>query len=142
MTTIAADFSAGVMVSDSRCSAGATWYPMTKVHRVGSELVGIAGAVKDGHRWLKWYSGGKKGPHPKIEDFVALVLRADGLYDVSSDGLELRVERGKHAIGSGGGPALAVMLAGHDAKTAVEIACQVDTGSGGDVIVYHFKATA
>jgi len=31
------------------------------------------------------------------------------------------------------------MLAGHDARTAVEIACQVDTGSGGEIQIYRLQ---
>ena len=136
MTTIAADLRAGVMVCDSKCSGGGTWYPMTKVHRVGDELVGIAGTVKDGQAWLKWYRAGKRGPRPKTEDFVALILRKGGLYEACSDGLEQLVERGFHGIGSGGPAATAVMLAGLDAKRAVEIALEVDTGSGGEIHVH------
>jgi hypothetical protein len=136
MTTIAGDHRAGVMVCDSKCSGGGNWYPMTKVHRVGDELVGMAGHVKDGQAWLKWYRAGKKGPRPKTEEFVALSLRKDGLYEICADGLEQLVERGFHAVGSGGSAAVAVMLAGHDAKRAVEIALQVDTGSGGEIHVH------
>jgi hypothetical protein len=140
MTTIFADAAAGVMVCDSRCNGGGVWYPITKVFRVGDELVGIAGSVKDGRTWLKWYQGGKKGPRPKTEDFVALVLRADGLFEHCQDGLELQVERGYHGIGSGGGYALAAHMGGcADAERAVRIACSIDTGSGGDVVVHTLK---
>jgi ATP-dependent protease HslVU (ClpYQ) peptidase subunit len=139
MTTIFADAQKGVMVCDSKCNGGATWYPVTKVFRVGGELVGMAGSIKDGRAWLKWYEGGKKGPRPKVEDFVALSLRADGLYEICADGLELLVERGYHGIGSGGSIALGAYMAGADAERSVHIACAVDLGSGGDVIVHKLK---
>lgn len=137
MTTIFADAKEGVMVCDSKCSAGGTWYPIPKVFRVGNELVGIAGNVKEGRAWLKWYQNGKKGPRPKTEDFVALGLRSDGLYELCADGLELKIERGHHGVGSGGGNALAAFMAGADPERAVHIACLIDTGSGGDIVVHR-----
>jgi hypothetical protein len=137
MTTIAASVTEGVMVSDSKYSAGGTWFPGPKVFRLGNELVGCCGTVKHWQDFLKWYRGGKRGTRPKGEDYGALILRADGLYTFDSNGCEIRVERGFHAVGSGEHAAIAVMLAGHSAKEAVEIACQVDTGSGGDVKVYR-----
>lgn len=129
------------MACDSKCNGGGTWYPITKVFRVGDELIGMAGSVKEARSWLKWYQGGKKGPRPKTEDFVALSLRADGLYELCADGLELKVERGYHGIGSGGGYALAAFMGGNkDARECVLIACDIDTGSGGDVVVHTLKS--
>ncbi len=127
------------MVSDSKCSAGGTWYPITKIYRVGDDLVGLAGDVKEWQAWLKWYRADKKGPRPKLDDFSALVLRPDGLYEACSNGLELKVERGFHAVGSGGNAAAAVMLAGHSAEEAVRIACLIDNGSGGDLQIHRLK---
>jgi ATP-dependent protease HslVU (ClpYQ) peptidase subunit len=141
MTTIFAEAKDGLMVCDSKCTAGDnTWYPMTKVHRVGQELVGIAGNVKEGLAWLKWYQSGKKGTRPKLESFNALILRADGLYEACSDGLEMLVERGFHGVGSGGPCAVAAFMAGADAERAVKIACEVDNGSGGAIHVHRLKA--
>jgi 20S proteasome alpha/beta subunit len=140
MTTILACAKKGVMVSDSRCTSEGIWFPMTKVHRLDGSLLGIAGNVKEGHAWLKWYTNGKKGARPKLEAFAALILRKGQLFDVSPDGLEMLVERGYHAIGSGGPVALGAFMAGADPKRAVEIACTVDAHSGGDVIVHPLKA--
>jgi hypothetical protein len=140
MTTIFADAKAGVMVTDSRCSADGIWYPMTKVHRVDGVLLGIAGNVKEGHAWLKWYTNGKKGARPKLEAFAALILRGNQLFDVSPDGLEMLVERGFHGIGSGGPVALGAFMAGADPQRAVEIACSIDAHSGGDIVVHALKA--
>lgn len=140
MTTVFADSRAGLMVCDSKCTSDSVWYPMTKVQRIGGELVGIAGNVKEAQAWLKWYERGSRGARPKAESFSALVLRKDGkLYEVTSDGLDMEVERGYHGIGSGGGYAVAAYMAGADARRAVEIACLVDTNSGGDIVVHHLK---
>lgn len=139
MTTILACVKEGVMVSDSRCSADGVWYPMTKIWRLPGELVGMAGDVKSGRAWLKWYANGKKGARPKLENFIGLSLRADGLYDIGSDGLELLVERGYHGIGSGGNCALAAYMAGAKPLAAVEIACAIDLHSGGKIVVEKLK---
>jgi len=140
MTTIAANAMAGEMVSDSKCSYGDLWFPTEKVFRVGDELVGCAGDVKHWRDFLRWYQGGKKGARPKGAEYTALILRKDGLWQFDSNGLEMRIERGFHAIGSGEKAAIAVMLAGHSTREAVEIACQVDAESGGEVRAYKLGA--
>lgn len=137
MTTVFADVATGVMVCDSKCTNDTTWHPMSKVRRIGGELVGIAGNLKDAQAWLRWYERGSKGARPKAENFSALVMRKDGkLYEVSADGLDMEIERGYHGIGSGGGYAVAAHMAGADPRRAVEIACQVDAASGGDIHVH------
>lgn len=140
MTTIFADAKRGVMVCESQCTEGGTWFPMTKVHRNGPELVGICGNAKDAFAWVQWYANGKRGARPKMESFGGLILRADGLYCVGEDAFEMPIERGFHAVGSGGPCALAAFMAGADPKRAVEIACEIDAHSGGAVIVHKLKA--
>lgn len=140
MTTIFACAKAGVMVCDSRYTSDTEWFPMTKVFRVGDELIGLAGSVRDATSWLRWYVEGKKGQRPKGDGFSALILRKDGLYAVSSDAFEMLIERGYYGIGSGGGIAVGAFMAGATVKKAVEIACKVDANSGGTVIVHKLKA--
>jgi ATP-dependent protease HslVU (ClpYQ) peptidase subunit len=139
VTTIFADAKKGVMVCESQCTEGGAWFPMTKVHRNGGELIGISGSAKDAFAWVHWYANGKKGSRPKMESFSGLILRAEGLFCVSEDAFEMPVERGFHAVGSGGPCALAAHMAGADAKRAVEIACEIDVYSGGAVIVHKLK---
>jgi hypothetical protein len=140
MTTILADAKKGVMVCDSKCTADAEWFPMTKVFRLGDELIGVAGNVREATGWLRWYSEGKKDRRPKpVDGFAAMILRNDGLYAVSADSFEMLIERGYYGIGSGGGIAVGAFMAGADAKKAVEIACRIDANSGGDVVVHKLK---
>ena len=139
MTTIAVDHRTGVAASDSKCTIGAIWVTATKVYRHKDELIGIAGADAQGQRWFDWYKAGKKGTLPKFDQAEALILRKDGLYYVEDGGTEYRIERGFHAIGSGGAAAMAVMLAGHSAEEAVRIAIQVDAQSGGEVQVFNLR---
>lgn len=143
MTTIVADLRAGVMVSDSCVSEDfAPWVPGTKVFRVNGDLFGFSGDVNQREKWLKWHRGGRKTPRPKLNDFTGLLLRPDGVFSIHTDGLELHIERGFHAIGSGAAAALGAMLAGADAKKAVEIACQIDNHSRGDICVFELKEKA
>lgn len=139
MTTIAADFRTLTMVSDSKTTHGDSWFPATKIYRINDELIGIAGACVDEQKWMKWHCEGRTKPIPKLDSFAALILRKTGLFVVDATGVEMLIERGFHATGSGGTAALAVMLAGHPAKKAVEIACQIDASSGGDICVQRLK---
>lgn len=79
------------------------------------------------------------------DDFQAIVVTAASAYAISKeeDNPNIRVikiDDGVHwAIGSGGDIANYVMLTGGDAVKAVIEACKVDTGSGGEVDVWHSR---
>ena len=133
MTTVAADHRSRIIVSDSKCTSGSVWSPTTKLWRHGRDLIGVAGDMRFARRWLDWYMKGKKGPVPKLEDFEAIVLRDDGVYHIPTSGYEHREEQGFFAIGSGQQAAMAVLKLGLGAEKAVEIACQIDVDSGGDL---------
>jgi hypothetical protein len=149
MTTIFADAHAGVMVCDSRVvSDDGVWFPARKVIRCHGELIGVAGDCKDGDEWLDWHKGGRKGkaPKPKTPDeFSALILRSSGLFSVTEGAHEMKIDRGFHGIGSGGACAIAAYLAiksrgqDPDPKTCVLIAAEVDSSTGGRVIVHKLK---
>ena len=139
MTTIFADAKKGVMVSDSRVTIGNTWHAATKVFRIGDDLVAFAGLRSEALKWVDWYSNGKRGPQPKITNSEALILSSDGVVYVDGTGESNPIERGYMGIGSGGSIAVGAFMAGADAKKAVEIACQVDTSSGGAITVHKLK---
>lgn len=140
MTTIAADARKGIMVCDSRTQVDSHWWPSTKVVRIGDWLVGGAGDSGAIKRFKKWFEAGKKTPLPKVgENFCALSLGPDGLIYWCSTLIPEPIERGFHAIGSGGNCALGALMAGADCKKAVEIACLIDTYTGGEVVVHRLK---
>ena len=140
MTTIFADAKEGVMVCDSRVTAGDQWWSTPdKVERVGDELIGFAGDAAESERWMAWYKAGKNGPMPKITECSALILGPSGLRILNSGGGYVACARGFMGMGTGGTCAVAAFMAGADAETAVHIACQIDAGSGGDVIVHKLK---
>lgn len=140
MTTIFADAKKGVMVCDTRVTSGDQWWEdPQKVVRIGDELIGFAGAATEGDRWLAWYAAGQNGPMPKIANACALVLGPSGLKVLDSSGGFCPIHRGFMGMGSGGTLAVAAYMGGADAKKAVEIACQIDSSSGGRVIVHRLK---
>jgi hypothetical protein len=140
MTTIASDAKRGLMAADSMTSTSDSWWPSTKIHRVEGALIGGAGEAASIRQFVTWYSDGQRMPKPKIADnFCALVLNAEGLFYWASNLVPEPIERGFHAIGSGGNAALGALLAGANVKRAVEIACLVDTGSGGEVVLHKLK---
>lgn len=140
MTTIAADSRRGLMASDSMASTSDAWWPCTKIHRVPGALIGGAGDVSAVRQFVAWYGDGQRLPKPKIPDsFCALVLTPEGLSYWASNLDPVPIERGFHAIGSGGNAALGAMLAGANVQKAVQIACQVDTASGGEVVQLKLK---
>lgn len=141
MTTIASDAKRGVMAADSMTSTSDSWWPSTKVHRVPGALIGGAGEAASIRQFVTWFSDGQRSPRPRISDnFCALVLTAEGLCYWASNLVPEPIERGFHAIGSGGNAALGALLAGANVQKAVQIACQVDTSSGGEVVVHRLKA--
>ena len=141
MTTIAADAKRGLMACDSMTSTADAWWPSTKVYRAGNALIGGAGEAAAVRQFVSWYADGQRLPKPKIPDtFCALVLTPEGLSYWASNLVPEPIERGFHAIGSGGNAALGAMLAGANVKRAVEIATMVDTGSGGEVVCHKLKA--
>lgn len=140
MTTILADAKKGVMVCDSKATFNGEWFPVKKVFEHGGELFGFAGTQSEGIRWLDWYSNGQRGKMPSISNVLIIILSKDeGVRLVEGSGTLFSVERHFYAIGSGSTAAMGAYMAGADAKKAVEIACRIDAGSGGDVVVHRLK---
>jgi hypothetical protein len=129
------------MACDSMTSTSDAWWPSTKVHRTSDALIGGAGESAAIRQFVAWYSDGQRVPKPKLPDsFCVLVLTGEGLFYWASNLVPEPIERGFHAIGSGGNAALGAMLAGANVKKAVEIATTVDPGSGGEVVLHKLKA--
>lgn len=142
MTTVAADAKRGCMACDSMTSTADSWWPSTKVHRAADALIGGAGEAASIRQFVTWYADGQRLPKPKIADnFCALVLNGEGLFYWASNLVPEPIERGFHAIGSGGNAALGAMLAGANVKRAVEIATLVDASSGGEIVLHKLKGS-
>jgi len=139
MTTITASAKEGIVVCDSRMQTGEHWWPGEKVTRIGDTLVGCAGDSATIIKFIEWLGGDRSTKAKLPDDFNALVLNKDGLTYWCRTLIPSPVERGFHAIGSGGNAALGAMMAGACCKEAVRIACQIDINSGGDIRVHKLK---
>ena len=126
------------MASDSMVSLGnGLSYPADKIRKVKKIIVGAGGDGGDCSRFLEWATRDFKEPPPKWkgskeeESFLALVLKADGLYVYAPSFPEPeKVNAPFFAIGTGGEAARVAMMLGKTPEEAIELACQVDGYSG------------
>lgn len=144
MTCIAWDGT--TLAADKRATIGSLYRTTTKIHRVGSMLVGYSGAGAQVREMLAWARGGfKKSAFPEIQrdsenSIALLVIRPKGLvlvYEHTPHPIEY--EDKQFAIGSGRDFALAAMYLGKSAKDAVFIAAEFDPGCGGGVDTLCFE---
>lgn len=140
MTVIAASIAEGRIAADRWCFDGEEHYPMKKVHRIRGALVGFAGdlaAIAAIRAWMR--AGSVAQDAPKTGNATALILAPGKLctWDVTNGYVVM--ERGWHAIGSGGACAQAAMMAGADVRRAVQITNGVHNFCGGGVSVFKLR---
>lgn len=137
MTTVA--YRDGILAGDSlMVDRGVRCGHFEKVRRVGDLLVGMAGAACWMGPFLRWV-GSEFSPEslPRIVDdnFEALIITPDGRVDWFGQTLvPVRMFGDFTAIGSGFPVAMGAMSAGASAVRALEIACELDTMTGGPII--------
>ncbi len=87
---------------------------------------------------LQWLLAGRPQDAPEPQKGYAgfLILTKDGIFTCDETCFVEPVKRSFHAVGTGAGPAIAAMMCGKSAAEAVQIACDVDSNSGGPVRVY------
>lgn len=153
MTTIAASLSLGMMAADSRATLfmrngdQSHAYPCSKLIRTQHWIIGCAGDQRDIDQFMLWLSDRRKRRRKVIEDFEALMLSRTHLYFITDDCLPEPVRNGFHAIGSGGGYALAALNAmckvgvDPDPRIAVAVACEHDGNSGPPIDFLRWKLT-
>lgn len=137
MTTIA--YRDGVIAADTLATAGGTRVgTIRKVGKIGPLLFGAAGALSDCQRFMDWIARGMKGEQPKLGDgdngAEGFIVYGDSVLCFNGEKVD-RIEARRYACGSGWKMALAAMEAGASAREAVEIACRLDAGSGGEITV-------
>ena len=125
-------------------------YPAAKIVRCkNGDLAGAAGHAGDCQRFMEWADNGFKGHEPKWKStgngddvLGGLVVRKSGIF-VFSRGCPLEeVILPYFAIGSGGKPARVAMLLGKTPEEAMELAYQVDPGSGGEIQILRLNANS
>jgi ATP-dependent protease HslVU (ClpYQ) peptidase subunit len=134
MTTIASDLRK--ICTDSSVNDGDQVWHEAKAERVGNGIYGMAGNAVDASKFMTWIRRGKRGGKPKVEeDFCALELTPDGLFLYDEKLHPMRITQ-PYAIGSGAKAARAAMVCGKTVEEAVEIACDIDSGSRTPIQVY------
>ena len=133
MTTIAWD--GATVAADGKAVTG-NGNVMTRNERKlvvdGGKVYGLTGAVWMFDALIAWANGTGSEP-PKCSDSWSLIEFAS-VVRFTNDLMFphwVTVEDAPWAWGSGTDLAIGAMLAGTSARRAVEIACQVDNGSGG-----------
>ena len=146
MTTIAYDRDARVVASDSQETGdGGQKYNCQKLFQTNSHVIATAGGSYAGMAFVRWFDLWEGEPDwedcpdyinlDADEDFECLVISSDSsCYTVNR--LFIPIEQGENKIitlGSGGAAARGAMLSGASPVRAVQIACQIDTYSGGKI---------
>jgi hypothetical protein len=129
------------MACDSRVTVGDVTHPGQKVWVMPGMIIGVCGEGRSMTTVLRWLLEGQPKTLPEATkgSFGALILTRDGLFTCDESCFVEPVKRAFHAVGQGAGPAIAAMLCGKGAAEAVEIACQVDSATGGPVRVYRLS---
>lgn len=134
MTCIAWD--GHTLAADKQVTSAGFAGTVTKIHRVPDGIVGFTGNEGHATALLDWFRNGRdpeKWPKKVGNDYASAVfVTEDGLFTCSGeDGPYLTRREDKFdAWGAGYAYALAAMHLGHDARTAVEVACALDINCG------------
>lgn len=117
---------------------GLTKGTVTKIFRIGSELVGIAGSASAGMEVIDWYKrGALPEDYPEYnrgdQDGTAslLVIRADGTaWKYESTPHPFQLEGEFIAVGCGDESAMVAMAMGASARDAVELVIKFNSACG------------
>lgn len=135
-TTIA--FDGRLLAADSQITAGGSKYLQSvKIVRIGRAFVAAAGEMTQITRFRDWYEHGHdpRNYPKKLDEFTAIVVTPLGVTQYWDVGYGVPVPT-PCAIGTGADAARGAMMAGVDAKRAVQIATRIDLYSGEPVIVH------
>lgn len=144
MTTVAWD--GKTLAADKQATNNGLRATVTKIWRVGQLLVGGSGSPDFIGEMLHWIERGRELPlfpntqRDKDDWQPILVVEADGTLSVyERTPFPLRPEGDFHAMGSGRDFAMAAMHLGCDARRAVEVAIELDAGSGCGIDTLAFR---
>ncbi len=136
MTTIACN--KFEMVGDSQYTNGYdTASKGFKVFKINNDIIGLTGDRDSGQLFLEWYKSGINNEKPDIQDFAALILTPEGIFEVFNKLIIHKVEAPFAAIGTGSQIALGSLASGKSPREAVRIACKYDIYSSLPVVYYE-----
>ena len=134
MTVIAWD--GKTLAADKQSTNGGFASTVTKIHRVPGGIVGFTGNGGHAMALFAWFKGGrdpKAWPKKEGDSSAGVVfISEDGIYAYSGeDGPNAeKLENKFDAWGVGYAYALAAMHLGHNARIAVQVACDLDINCG------------
>jgi hypothetical protein len=134
MTVIAWD--GRTLAADKQTTAGGRPRVTTKVYRVPEGLVAMCGSSVASVAVLEWFQKGRPpNDYPAIQktdkDCGAMFVDWTGQLWIYEDHPHaIRIENRFDAMGSGRDYAIAALHLGHDARTAVKVACELDVSCG------------
>lgn len=141
MTTIVATSAA--IYSDSNVTAGNAVFRAQKIYLIRGRLVGCAGdqpmidyfldSFRRGVKRVRMTAAAKELIPVDDRDFEALIVDAQGIWHMDSNFSTDLLQEPFMAVGTGGDAARGALMAGATPEQAVEIACQIDSGSRGPV---------
>lgn len=142
MTVIAWD--GKTLSADKQSDQCGTRRAVTKIHRASNSpfgpcLVAISGSIPEGMEKLDWFIGGARPQDFRDKwrghesDAFLHVFCESGVYRFEGGPIGFRAEDSLYAGGSGADVAMGAMLAGADARTAVEIAIKARTDCGAGI---------
>lgn len=141
MTTIAYDgkcLAADSLVTEGGMRVGRT----TKIGKVGRVLFGVSGNLGQQIQFQDWMRGGMRGDPPSFLGVdgdggsTAIVIANGRILTWDRDRWDV-LEAPYYAIGSGSKIAMGAMHVGATAVQAVRAGIDLDTSSGGKIVVLH-----
>lgn len=140
MTTIAV--SKEMMAADTQMDDNGTTSNIRKVFNTNGDLIGFAGEVNEGLKFVEWYLNKPEDPNEEYDEISldntsAVVLTKEGKIYTYESHLPIEILDPHYAIGSGAQAALVAMDQGHDPIQAIKIASKRDAYTGSEV--YHEK---
>lgn len=123
------------LAADKQLSVGGLRCTTTKIHRVGELLVGCAGDSDACAEMVEWVRAGRLADlYPEAQkgkDYCSCVVIDGGkVLTYWQSPHPTIIEDPVYAAGSGRDFALAAIMCGCDARRAVAVACQLDSGCG------------
>lgn len=148
MTTIAID-AFGNIAADGRSTSDneICRHDVEKIIFRHGRIYGLTGCASMRDVLVEWHNAGaddhKLPVYSGGNGWGLIVIRDDGIYFYTNTCPHSMANEYKApaAFGSGQQWAMGAMMAGKTAKEAVEIACKIDTGSGGNIISMNIADT-
>jgi hypothetical protein len=125
MTTIA--FDGKTMAADKQTSGGYIEGSVTKICKINGSVYAAAGGMEEMEEFFAWIKNG--GDKPTIKDFEGLEAKGKNCWWYGEKLMRCKTTV-PAAIGSGTRFAIGAMMAGADAKTAVNISAKLDPHTG------------